>query len=118
MKNWNGMFKKMGTKAGVANTYPTVHGEDGQTLNAEPISDELVAEMVDRERFEVIKAENKRLQADVETLRGRLGDEYDRGHGDALKQIFNKIEEMDGRVGKKAIVQMVQDMMSDKREEG
>lgn len=110
MKNWNGMFKKLGSKSGVASTYPTTD----DVVRAEPVSDELVAEMVDRERFENIKAENVRLTAQIQK---DWRQEYDRGYEDALKAVFNRIEERDGRAGKKQILGVVQGMLSEVRGE-
>ena len=48
------MFKKFGSKGKEVNTYPTIQ----DTVHAEPVEP---SDMVDRERFEVLKAENARL---------------------------------------------------------
>ena len=104
--NWDGMFKKFGRKSKVAGTYPTT----GDSVWAEPISDELVSEMVDRERFEVLKAENKGLAKQRDKA-------FDDGYENALKKVFDVIEERDGRVGKKQILSEVQRLMRIHREE-
>lgn len=130
---WNGMFKRSAKKAKVETNVDTQRdisaGGDVVGVSAEPV--ETVSDMVDRERFDVVKetnlrlrSENARLVADnvtlvkeVEELRKRLGEEYDRGYEDALKKVFNVIEERDGRSGKKQILSDVQNLLAAHREE-
>ena len=100
--SWNGMVKKFGSKGKGANTYPTTG--DGERKLAD--------------QNEAVHAENERLRGDVKLLHGRLVQEYDRGYEDALKKVFNRIDERDGRAGKKQILAMVQNMLEENRKEG
>lgn len=104
--SWNGMFKKFGSKGKGANTYPTTG--DGERKLAD--------------QNETAHAENKRLRGDVKLLHGRLVQEYDRGYevgyAKALSDAIEVIEERDGRVGKKQILAMVQNMLEENRKEG
>lgn len=104
--SWSGMFKKFGSKGKEVNTYPTIQ----DTVHAEPVEP---SDMVDRERFEVLKAENARLTAQVKKDWQR---EYVRGYLDGLKRAFNLVDDAEGRPGKRQIADMLQNEIA--KEEG
>lgn len=127
---WNGMFKKFNRKTVTDTDVVAQRGisAGGDVTGIREVAPE---DVVDRERFDVVteanlrlRSENARLVAEnvtlgkeVEKLRNRLGEEYDRGYEDALKKVFNVIEERDGRSGKKQILSDVQDLLAAHREE-
>lgn len=104
---WNGMFKRSAKKAKVETNVVTQRGINAGG-DVTGIRTETDRRLVD---------ENQILVKEVEKLRNRLGEEYDRGYEDALKKVFNVIEERDGRSGKKQILSDVQNLLAAHREE-
>lgn len=104
---WNGMFKRSAKKAKVETNVDTQRriSAGGDVTGIRTETDRRLAD------------ENQTLTNEVKELRGRLGGEYDRGYEDALKKVFNVIEERDGRSGKKQILSDVQNLLAAHREE-
>lgn len=107
---WNGMFKRSAKKAKVETNVVTQRGisAGGDVTGIREVAPEDV---------ERLTKEHETLTNEVKVLRGRLGGEYDRGYEDALKKVFNVIEERDGRSGKKQILSDVQNLLAAHREE-
>lgn len=109
--SWNGMFKKHNSskKTQVETNVVTQRdinaGGDVVGVSAVPVEP---SEMVDRERFERVKAENKRL---TEQVQKDCQHEYDRGYEDALKEVIEAIEERDARTGKRQILASMEYML-------
>lgn len=67
-------------------------------IQAETVSDEVVSETVDRERFEALKAEN-----------ARLGEQLEEAYIRGLRTAFNLVNDAEGRLGKRQIADMIKD---------
>lgn len=71
---------------------------DVDGIQAETVSDEVVSETVDRERFEALKAENV-----------RLGEQLEKAYIRGLRTAFNLVNDAEGRLGKRQIADMIKD---------
>lgn len=109
--SWNGMFKRFNTRnTEVSSTVVTQRGVSagGNVVGVRNDGDRKLLE-----QNEAVHAENQRLIAQIKK---DWQHEYDRGYEDALKTAFSRIEERDGRVGKKQILSLIQDMQVTHRE--
>lgn len=95
---WNGMFKKFNRKT-VTDTDVVVQRDISAGGDVTGIRTETDRRLVD---------ENQILVKEVEKLRKRLGEEYDRGYLDGLKRAWNLVVDLEGRPGKRQIADMIQ----------
>ena len=102
---WNGMFKKFNRRT-VTDTDVVAQRSINAGGDVTGIRNDADRRLEDEN--EAVHAENRRLTEDVEKLRERLGEEYDRGYLDGLKRAWNLVDNLEGRPGKRQIADMLQ----------
>lgn len=112
---WNGMFKKFNRKT-VTDTDVVVQRDISAGGDVTGIREVAPEDEVDRERFDVVtesnlrlRDENARLVKEVEKLRKRLGEEFDRGYLAGFKRAWNLVVDLEGRPGKRQIADKLRD---------